>query len=539
MTFFMGQKLIQSELPVNSPKPPETPAEGVVMTDVTLDGWTRKYIYRALSGESPSETLISETPPRRMSGNAAPEILDEIVIPDGIDLPEGALLPGNAVFSGIPSQIQNAPVRAGGMPQMSRMALQGSAKPVAAIAMKQGSQLPPSLSVQLGRDPVPGAKVSVPYAPQMEAQQISGSVQLSNSLESIRPVTAKPIGEAGGLGAASVQERRSPMLGQLSTPIALSVQETRKGDGYPVSNPIIQNNPMAASVGPLGGPSSFQQNQVPLKSLGQQATPPPSGPKCPGAVEMPDGRVIEPGDPVSLQDLCELIPFLVKSLTDLQAGTLAPGQQVPVVGGQPGVQGVPTSSSFGPAGAPGAQGPYGRGGGGFVGGGGGAPGPTGPAGAVGPAGPAGAPGPGSVFETPIIKTDGDFVAGPGAFVPVPGTSLTFSLTSAGFVQFHVTATLGRTTGMSGFSQSTQIGLRIDGTDYPLATRLIHTFAGGVAEFMINQSFFFLLSLTPGSHTVEIILRGLAPGEFAGTAIGTSGAVAATPEVPLILAVAHN
>lgn len=525
MTFFMGQELIQEELPPNSPKPSETPVEGVIMTDVGMDGSTRKYLYRAIMGLPPEETLISET-----RGST-------IQIPEGLEVPDHAIFPENAVFSGIPNPSNSL---AG---STSPMRLQGASKVVSGIPVKFSSPVPASLSMQAAAGPLPGMEVVVPNTPKQDMKKLGGPVSLSNSIESVKPVIAKPVGEASRLGEAAVQERRSPMLGQISSPLALMGQEEPRGDSYPISNPLSQALPISAPVGPLGAPSSFAQNMVPLRTLGQQteAVPQENPQTCPGAIEMPDGRVIEPGDAISLQDLCAIIPLLVKSLTNFQgAQGLAPGQQVPVVGAPDGVQAVPTSSSFGPATGVSGQGAFARGGGGgFVGGGGGAPGPAGRTGAQGPPGPAGPPGPGSTVETPVVKTDGDFVAGPGSFVPVPGTTLTFSVTDAGIAVFYVTATLGRTNGQSGFPQSTQIGIRIDGVDHPLITRLIHTFAGGVAEFMIGQTFVYPISLSAGPHTAEIVLRGLAPGEFVGTAIGTSGAVAAIPEVPLIFTVAHN
>lgn len=404
-------------------------------------------------------------------------------------------------------------------------------------------QLPPALSVRSAMGPTLGAEVVIPYAPRVETKNREERVLLSNPVESVRPVIVKPIGGAHRIGDASVQARLSPMLGQIATPVPLMGQEREENSGsYQVNNPLGQNLPLSTPINPVGGPSAFAQNRIPFKGLGQQqASQQPSAPACPGAIEMPDGRVIEPEDAVALRDLCEIIPLLLKSLGGGGQGAqgLAPGQQVPVVGAPDGVQAVPTAASFGPAAGPAGQGALARGGGGFVGGGGGAPGATGKAGVRGPAGPEGPPGPGSILETPVVKTDGDFVAGPGAFVPVPGTSLSFTVSAAGVAIFYVTATLGRTTGASGESQSAQIGVRIDGTDHPVLTRLLHTFAGGVGEFMIGQTVAFPFVLGVGIHTAEVVLRGLAPGEFSGTAIGTPGAVAATPDVPLVFTVAHN
>lgn len=677
--YFMGQELIQGELPVNSPKPAQTPPEGVIMTDRRSDGSARRYIYIAMAGELPEEITISENgATERISGMAsriaeepgptirmASMVEEEPVpmlmgtmpaAPEGIEMPANAVLPENAVFSGMPNarmegprpaapRIQpqvpvatsvprsqaipmQAPVMvqsqspvpagqpvmlAGGMPrpqaavdQRQPIMTTGIPQPIAAVsvtpmASQRATALPvthtpapvPTAGQQVGLSgvaprpqaieqrqpimttgapqpaaavpvtpmatqraaapapvvvqapaPIPGGQVQVPAisSPIQEAvKDITGIIKLSNSLDSVKPViAAAPIAENHPMAMAAV-ERSSPSMG-FARPLPLTVQEARQGDSYPVSNPIQQSSPMMAGVGPIGGPSAFIQNQIPIRGMGQAAPPaspaapapaaPPSGSKCPGAVEMPDGRVIEPTDMVSLQDLCELVPFLIETLTNLQAQGLAPGQKVPVVGQQPG--GLP---SFGPAGGPAGQGPFGRGGapGGFVGGGGGGPGPMGPQGAMGTAGP---PGPGLFTEPPIIKTDGDFVAGPGAFVPVPGTASVFPMSVAGVAEIDVLCTLGTTLGADSLlSENSQIGLRIDGTDYSCQTRLMHTFSGGVGEFMVGQAFTFPIALGAGSHTVEVVLRGLLPFEY-GAGLGFSASIAAVPSVPLIYVVRH-
>lgn len=562
--FFMGQELIQGEFPANSPKPVETPPEGVIMTDTSMDGWQRRYIYIAMSGSEPEEILISETPPAqksRISGAAvavegAPVQMEGvgIDIPEGIVMPEGAILPGNAVFSGMPSapapmmgERTSAPVMAGqrlaavvpplrtavpmqsqqmappitivsrqnplaqSQPQQQPIRMNAAQAPVSVPTISiQKAAPPPPLSMQTAQSPVPGVEVSLPFVqrPVERAPGISGNVRLSNAVESIRPVSVGPIADMNRAG----QERPVAMLGS-SRSLPLTTQEGKR-DLYPVSNPIIQNAPIAAGMTQMGGsPSNFSQNQVPL--LGQAAPAPASssasktGGKCPGAVEMPDGRVIEPGDSVSLKDLCELVPFLVESLTDLQSKVN--GQMV-----------VPTQG-----------GPYGRPTGGWVGGGGGAPGA---AGLPGPAGAVGAAGPGSIVEPPAVKVDGDFTAGAGAFVPVPGTTVPFSMLAAGVAEIKAIVTLG--SALTLFCESVQIGVRIDGTDYPLTVRLISTAAPGVDEYLIGQCFSFPITLAAGAHIADLLIRGLLPGEF-GAGLGTSAAVSANPSIPLIMTVSHS
>lgn len=558
----MGQELIQGELPANSPRPAETPPEGVIMTDTSRDGYTRRYIYIAMAGSQPEEIVISETFPEKKRVSGAAIAIEEssyqmegpgIEIPEGVVMPENAVLPENAVFSGLPSEARRAMGgRQGGAPMAVRgavpmVSMQNAMQqqplrtnppvhqnPVSVSTISiQKAAPPPPLMVQPAQSPVPGGQVSVPFIqnPVDKTPEMSGNVRLSNSLDGLKPVAAQSIIDAPRMQAQDRQSRSLP----------LTTQEAKKTDLYPVSNPLTQNTPMAAGVAQMGGgPSAFIQNQIPLRHLGQAAPPaetqaPPSGGKCPGAVEMPDGRVIEPGDMVSLQDLCELMPFLVETLTSMQAKGLAPGQKVPVVGQQAnGQTAVPTSASFGPAGQ--GAGPYGRAGGAAVGGFGGGGGGPGPAGVQGPIGAPGAPGPGSITEPPVVKVDGDFTAGPGAFVPVPGTAVPFTMATAGVAEVKAIVTLG--SGGTQLCENAQIGVRIDGTDYPLTVRLIHTLVGGVGEFHIGQCFTFPITLAPGPHTAELLLRGLLPGEFGG-GLGAPASVNANPAIPLIITVSHS
>lgn len=340
---------------------------------------------------------------------------------------------------------------------------------------------------------------------------------------------------ASQLNSVDIYEARSPLLGevrlwatqdQMVDRVSSVVYPIQEGDGGPgviqLSNPDNAFSVKVSSqmVG-LSGGSNFLQNQVPIRGLGQVAPPTKNSPNqapagaCPGAIAMPDGRVIEPEDTLTLSDMCEILPLIMDALQLKTQQQAAQGL---------GPMGRAVGGARGFAGGAG-------GGGGFIGGGGGG---TGQRGATGPRGPTGLGG--SVDS--ITKTDGDFTAGPGAFVAVPGTLISFTTDQAAPALFFLQAVLGATDG-TGNSQSAQLGLRIDGTDYPLSTRLLHTFVGGVGEFLIGQTSSFTLTLADGSHTVEVILRGLAPGEFGGTALGTPATVAATASVPLHLSVSHS
>lgn len=294
---------------------------------------------------------------------------------------------------------------------------------------------------------------------------------------------------------------------------------------------------------PIPMPSQAPARTVPL--LGQQAPAPaaPAAPvqyrKCPGPMLLPDGTEIQPDDYIRLNDLCEIMPHLLEAMgmaaQAAQAKGLAPGQPVPVVGQTPGgAQPVPTLPGFGPS-----QGPFGGGGGAMFGGGGGGPGPAGAQGPPGPAGPPGPPGVG-VLTTPIVKMDGDFsAAAAAAFAPVPGTLLNFVTSQDGPVVFLLQAELNSIP--NGGTQNAQIGLRIDGSDQKLAR--LRSVEGSLLEppngdFFVGQSQMFSLELPAGNHTVEVLLRGLLPGEY-GVGLGISATISANPESPLVLTALHN
>jgi hypothetical protein len=260
---------------------------------------------------------------------------------------------------------------------------------------------------------------------------------------------------------------------------------------------------------------------------------------------MPDGRVIDPDDPITFKDFCSLLPFiseamgLYSQMSQAQPQGLAPGMTVPIVGQPqaPGALPIGTPSQFGPATGPAGGGPMrGGGGGGFIASGGGGPGPRGLPGPMGPegaAGPAGPAGPGSIIDF-TVKTNGDFTAGPGTpLVPVPGTLVNFVTSEAGAVLFLVQATLG-----CGFSQSAKIGLVIDGVTHVLSARSLSLAGGGNNEFMIGQPLVFAAILAAGVHTVEFALTGpLFPSDC--SFLGVPITVSANPTFPLSVVVVHR
>ena len=253
-------------------------------------------------------------------------------------------------------------------------------------------------------------------------------------------------------------------------------------------------------------------------------------------VELADGRIIMPADQVTLADLCELVPLMLETMAGAAQGKAAngqpqPGAAVPIAGGQF----VPTGAAPVPGQRPGAivgapGGIQTQGGGGWGGGGGGGRGRQGDAGVRGPAGP---PGPGTVEA--VVKTDGNFsVASISPFVPIPGTSKAFTTSRVGTAVFMAQAVFGGDT-LTGLSNG-QIGVRVDGTDYPLTANLIHTGAAGVDQFLASVQASFPVDLSAGMHTAELIIRGDAS---LGSPTGSPVTVQANATIPLALTIIHQ
>lgn len=264
---------------------------------------------------------------------------------------------------------------------------------------------------------------------------------------------------------------------------------------------------------------------------------------CPNdaPVELSDGTIVQPDDTVRLRDLCEIVPLILETMAASAAagapgapGKVAPGSSVPVVGQMPGFS-SPVAPGFGarPGAIAPAMGPAGMpaqsGGGGFGGGGGGGRGPAGPPGPRGPAGPAG---PGTIAP-PIAKVDGDFtVAFTSPFVPVPGTSIAFTQQADGTAILFLQAVFGS----AGFGTNGQVGIRVDGIDYPLTANLMHTFASGVGQFLVSAVALLPVTLAAGAHTAEVVLRGDAS---LYAPIGAPVTIQANPLIPLHFAVVHG
>jgi hypothetical protein len=259
--------------------------------------------------------------------------------------------------------------------------------------------------------------------------------------------------------------------------------------------------------------------------MSQNSACPPNAP-----VELPDGKIVMPDDQITLSDLCDLLPLLLETMgggaSGANGGKIAPGSQVPIAGAPMpfGTPAIPSNRS--PFGGQGSL-TAGGGGGGFPAGGGGGRGKP------GPPGPPGVAGPGQIV--PVIKTDGNLtIASVSPFVMIPGTSKTFVVSEDGPAVFMIQAVFGGNT-VSGLSNG-QIGLRVDGTDYPLTANLIHTTVVGVGQFLASAQAAFPVQLSKGSHTASLIVRG---DSSLGAPTGSPLTVQANPTIPLAMTIIHK
>jgi hypothetical protein len=125
---------------------------------------------------------------------------------------------------------------------------------------------------------------------------------------------------------------------------------------------------------------------------------------------------------------------------------------------------------------------------------------------------------GAVFYTvkKIVKTDGV-----GAYVPIPGTLIAFTVAVAGECSFWAA---GRWSGFSPSVAGGTLNFRIDGVDYAPLSQFWNNGAGGDFTTEFSMSPHISLFLGAGPHTVELV--------GSATVIG----LAASPAIPLTLSV---
>jgi hypothetical protein len=395
---------------------------------------------------------------------------------------------------------------------------------------------------------LPPPQPAVPPAPEprMSALSVQSPLPMSQPVRVPVPGNNSPFLMGGAVqmrsmeGPVQVRPHLGTPVSNLSGEIAVRHQPLRLAQtvpGMPAAGPAPE---------PVGRPLSIVLGEAAQPPLEQPPAAPvdPTCGVCPtGPLQLPDGKIVGLDDPVTLKDLCLMMPSILKAL-QVSCGTPgaapgAPGQPYP--GGPIPVQN-PSGGGF-PGFGP-ASSPFGQGGGGG-GGGGGLPGPLGvvnqaaPQGAgtpggPGPVGPQGPPGLGTVVDF-ISKEDGDFSAGPGAFIPVPGTSFSFTQSVAGAVLFLLNATFGCFQ-----AANNALGIRIDGTTVVPLQISLHGALLATFVFYAPASAVGVAVLPAGTHTVEVMLRGIAVGEFcSGSGLGTAAVLAAAPATPLVLAALHS
>lgn len=255
---------------------------------------------------------------------------------------------------------------------------------------------------------------------------------------------------------------------------------------------------------------------------------------CPGdvPVELAGGKVVLPGDGITLADLCELVPLLIETMGGVGNGNgaIAPGSQVPIAGQTPsGALALPNQR---PGAVGGNGGPVMTGGGGGFGGGGGGRGRQGDRGATGATGPAG---PGTIAP-PVVKTDGNFTASSvSPFIPIPGTDISFTTVRTGPALFVIQAVFGGDTVAA--RANGQIGLRVDGVDYPLTATSLIDGGSGMAQYLADASGSITVPpLSAGIHSAQLIVRG---DSSLGTPSGDPVIVQANATIPLRLGLIHQ
>lgn len=130
---------------------------------------------------------------------------------------------------------------------------------------------------------------------------------------------------------------------------------------------------------------------------------------------------------------------------------------------------------------------------------------------------------------PVVKEDGDFtVVSISPFVPIPDTRVDFDQSKDGYGVFLIQAVFGSP---GGGATNGQIGISIDGVEYPLTPNLIKTMVAGVTQFLAGVSAHIPVALKKGSHFAELLVRG---DSTLPAPIGLPVTVQANPEVPLAL-----
>ena len=113
--YFMGAEVELEELALGDAGPDVTPPQGVILTHIESDGWTRKYLYKSsydsLGSRKHSKIMISEVRPDpgfEGSYEAAPQQPERQV---NFSRPAGIPTMGSPFGSQIPLQVPGASQR--------------------------------------------------------------------------------------------------------------------------------------------------------------------------------------------------------------------------------------------------------------------------------------------------------------------------------------------------------------------------------------------------------------------------------------------
>ncbi len=314
----------------------------------------------------------------------------------------------------------------------------------------------------------------------------------------------RPQMQAGPIPISAHMEGRLSLPGQTSVPL---IQQT----------PFLGQTPTAPPAAPVQQTVSVPTGDAGLPPAEALPPPPPAPalPDCASPLQLPDGTVVNPDDPVTLKELCAMLPYIAKyveqqaKVDEGPTGLMRPNGAIPLSRSNYGS--VP---SFGPAGGPFAQG------GGGGGGGGGGPAGFGPVGVInpatpvggpgqgntGPQGPPGPPGVGNVIDG-IAKTDGDFL-NTGAMAIIPGTSKVITVGGPVLGDGTTPVAISFSMELDAGIVPAQIfdvfaGIDIDGTQYQLWRQGEQQGAGSDKVFRLSASGTLYVTLTPGPHTISI------------------------------------
>lgn len=135
----------------------------------------------------------------------------------------------------------------------------------------------------------------------------------------------------------------------------------------------------------------------------------------------------------------------------------------------------------------------------------------------------------------LVKDDGDFVAGPGEFIPVPKTRLRFRSEVYSSAFFFVQASFG----WSGFSaRHDRMALLVDDVVYAISEKesISDVGSGVISE---PSSSHWAMNLAPGEHSVQIMIRGSRDEGQVKTGLWLPCRILANRKSPLVLSVLHG